>query len=160
LVLARANNWERLTAYILSDLGFAALAQERVQDAQRLFRDSLRRCSELGWPQNIIQCLIGLAAVSAAGDDLAPAARLLGAAQNLATQTLARQEPYVQAVQDTVESQLRAGLETPPRQALLEEGRAMSLEEAVAYGLRVARAEDDAPRSGDVRGLAPLPEGA
>jgi predicted ATPase/DNA-binding SARP family transcriptional activator len=141
LALARANKWQRLTAYALSDLGFAALGQERGQDALRLFRDSLKRCSELGWPQNIIQCLIGLAGVSAAGDDLAQAARLLGAAENLATQTLAQQEPYVQAVQEAVASKLGAGLEMPLRQALLEEGRTMSLEEAVAFGLENARAE-------------------
>ena len=53
-------------------------------------------CVELGWKENVDYCLVGLASVSAAAEELGRAARLLGAADALGEEIHLKLEPYAE----------------------------------------------------------------
>jgi predicted ATPase/class 3 adenylate cyclase len=92
--------------------------------ARDRFCDALRSFADLGDGGGIADCLDGLARLAAAAGDAKPAGRLLGAAQRL-RETRGRRP-------------IRADVPLPDVPASArDEGRAMTLEAAVDYALRV-----------------------
>lgn len=116
----------------LSELGFVALAERRLDDAVRLFLDSIERSYEGGLRSLAGYCLDGLAAVAATRGDFDEAARLLGAGEVLFSDVRERSE-YSDAILDAALSPLRARLAEAPLAEALASGRAMTEAQALDY---------------------------
>jgi predicted ATPase/DNA-binding SARP family transcriptional activator len=132
-------------AIALQNLGLAALGTGRLADASGLLIERLEISSELGDREGVASSLDGVAIVAAAHRDLRRAAVLLGAADALYDQTgLALpsferdlREPAVAAIEDRLGPKGAA--------AAFAEGRALTLEQAVATGLEAAADYASAP---------------
>jgi non-specific serine/threonine protein kinase len=135
LILDREHNAEGPIANALGDLGFVALAQGRHDDARPLFAESLRLCTKLGWKEDSQYCFIGLAAVYAAEDDSERAACLIGAAETVGEEIQLKLEAYAEGVKEGAKRELVGRLGEEAFARYLGEGRAMSLDEAVACAL-------------------------
>jgi predicted ATPase/DNA-binding CsgD family transcriptional regulator/transcriptional regulator with XRE-family HTH domain len=131
---------DRVTMYSsLFNLASIAQAQGAYADALRQFRDALQLGVEVGDSGSIVPCLEGIAGVAAMQGDVAYAARLWGAAEAL----LERNEMAIYSYApdrtqyaQTIEKGRR--LLPPDRWAALwNEGRALSLDQAIATALRV-----------------------
>ncbi len=85
----------------------------------------------------MLGCLAGLAGAAAAGTpaEAKQAAQLLGAAEALLETTGVRLNSVDQDAYDYYAAAARARLDDATFAALLEQGRAMTLEQAVAYAL-------------------------
>jgi predicted ATPase len=120
-------------ANALVGMSVAALVEGNTEEATALLGNALRLASSLGDKEVISACLFACAEVAAQRGELARAARLLGAAD------VVREETALTL--DTVEQALRARIETVldrEDQTLVSaqsQGRALTLEDAVAYAL-------------------------
>lgn len=132
LTLARELGNEFRMALALHNLGYMALYRGEPKRAERLFTDSLSLYEGRQYHKGEAECLAGLGRVEASEGRQERAARLCGAAEaileNLGTRldTLDRAD-YERTI-GTLRNQLGERLET-----LLDEGRAMSIAEAVEY---------------------------
>ncbi len=125
-------------ARTLHDLGFVAARQGNHALARARFAASLALFHQLHDRRNGAKCLEGLAGVAVASGQDERAARLFGAAEALREAIGAPLPPsYCVSYEENVGS-VRASLAAAPLVAAWAEGRAMSLEEAVAYALRGA----------------------
>ncbi len=128
------SKWELASALAL--LGYAAQLADDLQRATALYEESLTLSREAGMKANIGECLEGLADIAGARGEAVRAARLYGAAEALreavgyplTAEDLALMEPYLAAA--------RSQLDEAVWQRAWEEGRAMALEEAIAYALQ------------------------
>ena len=122
----------------LAALGMMALEQGDYAARQR-FEDSLTLLQKLGDKQGVAECLEGLAGVAGAlgGERRQPAraARLWGAAKALREAIDARQPPAQRLRCEHHLAVARAQLDEATWEAALNEGRAMPLEQAIAYAL-------------------------
>jgi predicted ATPase/class 3 adenylate cyclase len=127
------------TAEALTHLGGVALRQADHEAAVTRFRESLVLARELGLGQRKRTALAlgGLAAVAVAGarGQLAPAARLLGAADALFEAAGAVTDPHDRAEYDRDTAALRSRLEEPALAAAWAAGRAMTPEQSIADAL-------------------------
>jgi predicted ATPase/class 3 adenylate cyclase len=135
LAMRRAFDDLEGVAWSLRNLGGVALGQRDPTRASGLYRQSLRVYRELGHRWAPIVCLEGVAAVEALSGQPVRSALLLGAAEVLreaAREPLPRPERarHVQSV-----TSLREVLSDEAFAAARAEGRAMTLEQAVAYAL-------------------------
>ena len=73
---------------------------------------------ELGWKENIDYCLVGLASVSAAAEELERAARLLGAAEALGEEIHLRLEPYAESTRARTARELELTARARPLRCL------------------------------------------
>jgi predicted ATPase len=135
LALARKHELGEQVAESLCDLGFVALGQSRYGEAQDLLEESLRMSVELGWKENVDFCLVGLASVSAAAEELERAARLLGVAEALGEELHLRLEPYVESTRAGTAGELKPRLGNDRFAACLAEGGSLSFSEAVSLAL-------------------------
>jgi predicted ATPase/class 3 adenylate cyclase len=135
LALGRKNNQEGAVANSLCDLGFVALGQSLHDEAQALFEESVRMCVELGWKENVDYGLVGLACVSAAGNRLEHAAKLVGAADALGEEIHFRLEPYAESMRVRTTRELDSRLGHDRFATCLAEGRSLSFSEAVSLAL-------------------------
>jgi DNA-binding CsgD family transcriptional regulator len=132
-------------------LGMAARHQDDLVKAKASFAEGVRVAGEKGARLEISQCLEGLAGVANAQRQPRRAARLLGAAEALreaigAEQPSAMREEYARDA-----AIARAELEDRVFRAAWATGRALTLEQAMAYAL--AETEGVEPTSGD--GISP-----
>jgi hypothetical protein len=98
-----------------------------------LLSDGLALFAELGYKEGIAYCLEALAAATASAGGGVEAARLLGAADAASEEMGAALEPGEQDRHARTESMLRAELGEARFAELSNEGRGMTLDEAVAY---------------------------
>ncbi|MGN6697220.1 MAG: hypothetical protein ACTHMR_03600, partial [Thermomicrobiales bacterium] len=91
--------------------------------------------TELGDAGNIASCLTGLAEVAAARDELERAARLWGAAEALLASGKAAMYAYMtdRSQQQRAQAAARSRADARAWATAWEQGRAMTVEEAVAY---------------------------
>ena len=116
-------------------LGYIMYELEKVEQAEDLFRKSMVTLKDLGGRNDIIECLEGFAGIAALLKQPRRGARLLAAAQAqrdvigipVARYQQGRYQHIVESVADQLDAQ---GLEY-----YREEGRMMSLEEAIEYAL-------------------------
>jgi hypothetical protein len=116
-------------------LGWAALLRGNHAQAEALHEESLRLSQELGNKIIVSESLEGLACAAEIRGEAEWAARLFGAAEALREtlgifhlpSELALREPYVSAA--------HSRLDEAAWKAAWEEGRAMTLDEAIAYAL-------------------------
>ena len=124
-------------AETLADLGRAALVQGDTTAAAAYFTESLLLFARvLGKQSYAAACLVGLSGVAGAQGQPVMAARLLGAADALCTST-SRRLPWVArgAYEQQVATLRQARLNAAPIATAWAEGRALTLEQAVADAL-------------------------
>ncbi len=135
LAIVREVGGRREVAYALSNLGVVALCQADYSAARAFLEESLGILRELGHKFGAALCLVRLGELAGAQKRLPEAARLFGAAEALreAIRTAlpgADRDDYERSV-----AALRAAMGDEAFEAAWAEGRAMTMEEAVAYAL-------------------------
>jgi tetratricopeptide (TPR) repeat protein len=142
LAAAQAAEDMTLTAWSLRSLGMVAWLQGDYDRATALHIDSLPLSRELDDWRGITECIEGLAWIACSQGQAthdAPrftrAARLLGAAAALRASTGNPMPPTYRAANDRTVANVRAQLGEATFAAAAAEGRAMTLEQAIAYAL-------------------------
>jgi predicted ATPase/DNA-binding SARP family transcriptional activator len=121
-----------LMLHPMFNLGLAELLQGRHADALASFGNGLEIAFELDYRESIALNLEGIAAVHAATGDPERAARLLGAAEEVADQAGFRREPLEQQVHDRTVAAVRAALGDDGLAAAIAEGRTLAPADALA----------------------------
>jgi hypothetical protein len=138
LALARGLGDRHGIAEALRQLGQAAAARGDSAAAGRCYRESLALYREIGAARMAPFGLEGLAGVACAQSQPERAARLLGAATGLREAIGAPRPPTAQAYYEHTLAAVRASLNGETLEAAHAAGRAMTLEQAVAYALEAA----------------------
>jgi non-specific serine/threonine protein kinase len=129
------------TALGLRRLGVLAYLQGRPVRAAGLLRQALGRIRDLGWPGEVALCLTYLAMLAGARGRAARAARLFGAAERLDESVQQDVAPPGFRFRDDYDRRVaaaRAALGEEAFAAAWAAGRAMALEDAVAFALAAA----------------------
>ncbi len=138
LAIFRDLGYTRGAAFSLRGLGLVAAAQGDYAAARSLFEESLATRRELGDKRGIPECVEGLAGVRGAQKQPEPAARLFGAAEALREAIGTPLRPNERERYDREVAAVRAALTKEAFERAWAAGRAMTLEEAVAYALEEA----------------------
>ena len=127
---------DRLFAAIaLHDLGQVAQDQGQYGRAQAIHAESLSLCQDLGSQRGIAMCLEKLAAIAGAQGQPGRAARLLGAASALRQTIGAPMSARDRGDYERLAAAVRADLTEDEFTLAWEQGRAMTLEQAIAFAL-------------------------
>ncbi len=136
LAIARELGNKLGTAHSLYELGMVAHAQADFGTARAHLEERLAICRELSHRHGVVENLEGLAAVAIAQAQPARAARLFGAAEGLREAMGAPLPPADRAEHERSVAAVRAALGEDAFAVAWAEGRAMSLEQAVANALQ------------------------
>jgi len=117
------------------NLGFMTYHRGDMETAGGLFAESLRSSHERADMPVMPPCLAGLAGVALKAGDSARAARMLGAAYGILQNAGLVFDPDDQVEHDHIADAVRAALGVEATNALLAEGRAMKVDQAVEYAL-------------------------
>jgi len=130
-VLSRERGYKGGIAFALDFQGWVALLQGDHERARISYRESLNLSTELGDKMVALSSLDGLSCISAAEGASERAARLFGAGEavgpDLISERDALRAPYL--------AMARSQLDEASWQGAWEEGRAMSMEQAIEYAL-------------------------
>jgi tetratricopeptide (TPR) repeat protein len=138
LVLARSLGNEALVGASLSNLGVAALEQADDVRALELHREALEIFRELGDPVSAAEGLEGIAGAIGEQDEGEKAARLYAAAEALRAFHDAPVLPGDLPRYDRRLSVARAHVDETTWKQAWEEGRVMTMEDAISYALEQA----------------------
>ena len=120
-------------------LGYALLYLDEPQSAEACFIDSLTLFQEIGNQRGVIYCLAGLGGVAAKIESPDRAARIFGAIQALSGVTSMLQYGIDRARYQRTLALARAEVKDESAwNAANAEGRAMGLEQAIAYAIQAA----------------------
>jgi tetratricopeptide (TPR) repeat protein len=133
LELRRSLGDEYGIASACYNLGVIAQKQGRLEDAVSLFCGSLGRSLKLGDEVSVLQTFASLAAVFVSLGDLSKAAGILSAIAGIASAHGQYLPPADQPDYDRTLAQVRSELNPHDFAAAWDEGRTLSLEEAVYY---------------------------
>jgi predicted ATPase/class 3 adenylate cyclase len=122
-------------AAVQLSLGYLALAQGDAPRAAAYFAESLARYRELGHQEGISVCLAGSAGAMGSIGQGERAARLFGAAEGLRARIGASGHSFERAVYADSVASVRAQLDQETFAVAWAEGRAMTLEQAIALAL-------------------------
>jgi predicted ATPase/DNA-binding XRE family transcriptional regulator len=129
---------EHFEARCFGYLGFVALLAGGIDGAESLFAESVERFRELEDIQGIVEGLEGLAAVNAAAESrerTVRAGRLAGAASAIRERLTAKQYPFDKAGMEPYLAKARTALGAADWDQAGEEGREMTLEQAIDLAL-------------------------
>jgi predicted ATPase/class 3 adenylate cyclase len=129
---------QKHTSYLadaLNTLGWVALLRGDSERARALYAESIQAQREIGAKVTAPENLQGLACVAAARREAERAARLFGASEALPEAMGAPLEPGEMALQEPYLAAARSQVDETSWQEAWAEGRAMTLEEAIAYAL-------------------------
>jgi DNA-binding SARP family transcriptional activator len=159
LALARSKG-DRVTSYLaLFNLAQLALSGGDYDTAFSRFAEGIAPSEESGDRGNVAYILEGLGVVAGARGEAGRAARLLGASEALISDLGLRGHTYYQfdrSIYERTEASARAAL----GEAALEEGRAMSPEQAIEYVLGTVEEPDAQPTTTTATPVAPEPPAA
>ena len=130
------------TSYISRRLGYALLYQGDSHAAIAPLRVSLLLNAEVGDRQAVAACLAAFGAVALAQENLGDAARLYGASEATSESIHATLLTWDRKDLQRNVAKLREQLDAAVLNAAWAEGRAMSLERAVAFALQVDEADE------------------
>jgi predicted ATPase/class 3 adenylate cyclase len=131
-----------MEAWALHMVGGALLRSERRDDARPYLRHALRHFYDAGDAAGITMVIDDLSSQALADDDPVRAARLWGAARTLTAATGASLAGFTDGwIEQQVRPNVRVALDPADLERGAREGAAMSLDEAVAYGLDVSAEE-------------------
>jgi tetratricopeptide (TPR) repeat protein len=119
--------------WVMQDLGYVKYAQGNYRGALTLFQMALSLAHELEHVVTMAFCLPGLAGTVAGMGQLERAARLLGQAETLRDAIVAVGSAADSTEYDRALAEIRARIDETAYASALADGRAMSLNEAVAY---------------------------
>jgi tetratricopeptide (TPR) repeat protein len=125
----------RRAAWAYHSLGEVALAMGNLKDARTWLAANLQVCYEGGDQATIAWCLAGLGSAAAFDDKPARAARLWGAAEALRQRIGCRPGPVARATYERAGEVARGQLDEATFAAAWAEGRALTLEQAIAEAL-------------------------
>jgi tetratricopeptide (TPR) repeat protein len=128
---ARQSKEKWCTAHALYNLGLIFLARGDHQAASPLLREGLALSRDLGYQLGVGLALDGLAGVAAAQGDRIRAVRLLGAGAALRSMLGAAMPPVFQASYDSILTAARGGIDEKAFSAAWEDGKAMTLADAI-----------------------------
>jgi predicted ATPase/DNA-binding SARP family transcriptional activator len=137
LALSREHGSKEGVAWALQNLGYVAQLQGDYERAKELLKESLALLCELGNKLRIALCLVGLAGISSAEGQLVRAVRLCGAAESLLEVLGAPLPPVERSVYESAVTASRGQLEEETFAMAWAEGRAMKLEQIIAYALAI-----------------------
>ncbi|MFN8473557.1 MAG: tetratricopeptide repeat protein [Anaerolineae bacterium] len=123
----------RTIAWSLHNLAHVARYQRDYAKAATLFKKGLAQFVELDDKWGIAACLTGIAEVLEAYGQLERAVHLIGAAESLIDATGALMWSADRAEYDEAVARLRSRLSSPAFETARTEGRAMTLEDVIAY---------------------------
>lgn len=132
---SRARDDAYATAVSLFDLGLVALAEGRLDDAAATFRDALKLQDRGGAGWGTSYCLEGLAAV-AVETEPARAARLLAKAEALRDDLHHPLDRFEEGIHERTLKLVCERLDEHARLSAWTAGKAMSMDEAIAFALR------------------------
>ena len=138
LSLAREPGGPRDVVYVaLHPLAAAARAEGDNERAAQLLEEGLTLSFEIGDESNVAYCLEGLAVIAASEDELERAARLWGAAEVLLEAIEILAYPYAsdRSLYQQQVADARARIEEEVWKRAWAQGRAMTREQAIEYGL-------------------------
>lgn len=136
LTLDRGLGYEGGIAESLTHLGQIARLEGNYAQASALLAESLPLLHKSGWTRGVARCLAEMAALAAAEGRPARAARLLAASEALIVRTSGR-KAYRDVVEyDRIVAATRSQQDEVALAIHWTEGQAMTIEEAVAYGLQ------------------------
>jgi predicted ATPase len=121
-------------ALALHNLGYVALSRGEARRAKARFTQGLRLYDQSHHPRGVAECLAGLARAEATAGEPERAARLCGASEAILDRLGARLDTLDRADYERTLACLRSQL-GEKLDDLLEEGRAMSMDRAVAYAV-------------------------
>jgi tetratricopeptide (TPR) repeat protein len=136
LGLFRELGDERKIVEGLVNLGIVAAREGRSNEAEALLREGLEYAEELVDKELAIWCLTELAGLALSKGDAERAAGLTGAIETLCEETGHTLVPDQQRLSEQTRSALLSELGEEHLVAALALGRAMTLDQAVAYALR------------------------
>jgi DNA-binding CsgD family transcriptional regulator len=139
------NPWLAAGANIT--LARVARAEGDLNAAEDLTHDALRVQAEHHFVLDAVDSLESLAGIAAQRESPAEAARLFGAADALRLETGYRRHPVTQPAYDADLTLARKSIDDETFDGCLAEGRALSMDDAVAYASR-ARGERKRPSAG------------
>jgi non-specific serine/threonine protein kinase len=155
LAIRKTLGYKGGCAHALAILGRIALRQGDHERAIACYNESLTLRQETGEKEGIATVLEGLAAVAGMQGQCASAARLFGAAESLRTLLGAPLPPIDRAHYQQSMAAMRAHLDEPALLNAWTEGRALSLEEAIAQAVRVNAREHTPPTPSPAAVAAP-----
>jgi predicted ATPase/class 3 adenylate cyclase len=117
----------------LHHLGVIATSLGEYDHARKLYLESLQIREELGDKRGVADCLEGIASLEGAQGDYLKAARLYAASETLRESVGAPLHPDERASLETKLEAARRSVETEEFQEAWEEGKSMSLTQAVEY---------------------------
>jgi predicted ATPase/class 3 adenylate cyclase len=132
LELSTALGNERLASNDRTDRAFALIHLGRWREARADAYESLLVATRLRWRENVSYCFLALAAVAVAEGEAEQAARLFGQAELLAEEVQLEFAGYAEQTRVDAREGLQARLPRARLDSLLAEGRAWSVDEAVA----------------------------
>jgi predicted ATPase len=124
---------------VIAHIELAFLALRDGASAETLLRDALLAACELRWFEICAAALVGGATATSHADP-STSARLVGASDAQMEEAGVERDPYDQARRERVLATLEEWLEAEELDRLLDEGRAMTLDEAVEYALSALEA--------------------
>ena len=143
------------SAHTLTILGRVALYQGRYERAKEHYNVSLSLRQALGDKEGIASALEGLAGVAQGQGQPLSAARLYGAAEALRDAIGAPLPPTDDASYESTVADVRVQLDAATFEAAWTEGRAFTLEQAIAEAEQVEVREQITPTSQTTTGVAP-----
>ncbi len=138
LALCTSSKYRDGRAWSLRSLGKLALHQEHFARAQIRLREALMLFRESGDHRGMAACQEDLASLAAAQGQAAPAARLLATVEAQRERKGGQRMVLDHEMYERMLGSVRAQLDQATWEAAWAEGRAMSLEQAVAYALEEA----------------------
>jgi predicted ATPase/class 3 adenylate cyclase len=139
LVLFREQGKAPGAAMALANLATVELRRSRYADSLSLLEQSHELSRQLGYDEVSAYCLLELGALLAAQGEGHGAACLLGASEKALERLGIRLGPTDEETRAAAVEAVEALLGDEGRAEAAEFGRSMSIEEAIAYGLQVAR---------------------
>jgi tetratricopeptide (TPR) repeat protein len=135
LALVRRSNIKLLLPALLHNIGHVALGKGEVEEARKLFEESLAEHLETKDKAGVAESLAGFAAVATVLGEGAKAGRLFGAAAALWEVIGTPMWPAERADWERNMAAARGQVDDTTWQRVWAEGRAMSMEEAIKYAL-------------------------
>jgi hypothetical protein len=137
--VARALGDLHTLGIALAGLALVPRAQGNLEESARVFNETLRVSSELEDQWIIPRALGGLAGAAVLADDYRRGARLFGALAAMRERSgITEAAGSFRAINERDEAFARAALDADTFEAAWSEGRAMTLEQAVAYALETS----------------------
>jgi predicted ATPase len=135
LAVSRETGEYHFSLWAFVRLGYVALRQGDARRARAIFAESQRQFNEASSKIGVVFALEGLASLAAARGQPERAVRLLGWADAMRAAVGERRPPVEQADLDRDLGTVRSQLDEAAFAAAYAEGRAMTIEQAVAYAL-------------------------